>query len=188
MPYKPWVPMPHTQTLDIADEPAEIQSLVDMVNRTAQLVQGARNDAPRAGSAEVCAGPACHCQHHRPRGRPSPTPTTVLRHQRLQPGRAGGANHRIVKRDCIRLRCNPRTCGTPSWGEVWRGEICNRRRDGSHYWVAATIVPLLGADGFVEQVIGIRTDITEREGCQGRRSSAQPICCAAPLPRLTKHS
>ncbi len=47
-------------------------------------------------------------------------------------------------------------------GEVWHGEICNRRRDGQLYWVDATIVPHIGSSGTVERFISIRTDISER--------------------------
>ena len=45
-------------------------------------------------------------------------------------------------------------------GEPWRGEVCNRAKDGSLYWVDSMIAPFVGADGRIEKYISIRTDIT----------------------------
>jgi two-component system, sensor histidine kinase and response regulator len=51
---------------------------------------------------------------------------------------------------------------TIAGGNSWRGDVCNRAKDGSLYWVDSMIAPFVGDDGGVEKYVSIRTDITAR--------------------------
>lgn len=47
-------------------------------------------------------------------------------------------------------------------GEVWRGQVVNRRKDGSHYVAAETITPVASRDGRISHFISVHEDITQR--------------------------
>lgn len=49
---------------------------------------------------------------------------------------------------------------------TWRGEICNRKKDGALYWESAAISPLLDASGAISHFIAVKEDITEKKGAQ----------------------
>jgi diguanylate cyclase (GGDEF)-like protein/PAS domain S-box-containing protein len=48
-------------------------------------------------------------------------------------------------------------------GDDWRGEFCNRRRDGTLYWSSATISAVKGAGGAITHFVAIQVDIGERK-------------------------
>ncbi len=74
-----------------------------------------------------------------------------------------GRNHRIMHSGVQSRDFYSRMWRTISAGDVWRGEVCNAAKDGSHYWVDTTIVPFLDARRRPRQFVAIRTDITERK-------------------------
>ncbi len=71
-----------------------------------------------------------------------------------------GQNHRLLKSGMHDAAMYEDLWSTISQGRTWVGELCNRAKDGQHYWVLATISPVLGNDGLPEQYIAIRADIS----------------------------
>jgi PAS domain S-box-containing protein len=72
-----------------------------------------------------------------------------------------GKNHRILI-----SREHPQEFFEDMWktissGKTWHGDIKNKDKSGSYYWVRTTIVPNLDDDGKPFQYISVRTDITE---------------------------
>ena len=74
-----------------------------------------------------------------------------------------GQNHRILKSGFHPQEFYQAMWSTISKGKVWRGELKNKAKDGSIYWVKTIIVPIIDKDGKPVEYISIRTDITKEK-------------------------
>ena len=72
-----------------------------------------------------------------------------------------GQNPRLLKSGA-----HPREFYDEIWrtllaGQTWRGELCNKRKDGSLFWESAAIAPIRDNAGRITHFVGIKEDITE---------------------------
>ncbi len=71
-----------------------------------------------------------------------------------------GQNHRIFASGTHGREFWADMWTTIGAGRPWRGELCDRAKDGSLYWTDTVIAPFFSEDGAIERFVAIRIDIT----------------------------
>jgi len=89
-----------------------------------------------------------------------------------------GQDHRILRSGAQSAEFWTQLWQTIGSGKPWRGEICNRAKDGTLYWVDSMIAPFVGEDGRIEKYVSIRTNITERRQSAERLRQSEATLAA----------
>ena len=74
-----------------------------------------------------------------------------------------GKNHNIVRHSDMPSEIYKDLWETIKSGKVWNGELLNKRKDGTSYWVDTTITPQYDSAGKLYSFTAIRQDITDKK-------------------------
>ncbi len=77
-----------------------------------------------------------------------------------------GQNHRMMKSGVHSQDLFQDLWSTLKRGEVWRGEVCNKAKNGSLHWLDTRIVPVRDQTGKIEEYVALRLDITRRKALE----------------------
>ena len=74
-----------------------------------------------------------------------------------------GKNPRILKSGLTPEEEYRKMWGLITRGEEWRGEICNRKKDGDLFWEQGSITPIRDKSGTISHFLAVKLDITKKK-------------------------
>lgn len=94
-----------------------------------------------------------------------------------------GKDHRIINSGLHPKEFFAEMWSTIKSGKVWRGQLRNRAKDGSYYWVDSVIAPILDENGKPAEYLSIRFDITEMKRFESELAEAKEQAEAATIAK-----
>ena len=90
-----------------------------------------------------------------------------------------GKNPRILQSGQTSSDTYPQLWNQVTSGNIWKGELINKRKNGEVYWEDCQISPVKNAAGVITSYVAVKTDITERKAAQEKILLAASVFASA---------
>ncbi|MBK8960292.1 MAG: PAS domain S-box protein [Proteobacteria bacterium] len=97
-----------------------------------------------------------------------------------------GRNHRLLKSGVHAPAFYAELWRTLKSGQIWDGLICNRRKNGEHYWVQSTMMPLQNKLGDTVRYLSLRTEVTREVELRTGLEALALVDADAPFADITR--
>lgn len=72
-------------------------------------------------------------------------------------------------------------------GKIWRGEVRNKKKDGTFYWVDTQVIPVYGENNKLESYVSVRFDITERKQMEESLRNMEKLASLGEMAAVVAH-